>query len=134
MDMEARSSSGDGTREMLTKIKEYRADLGKLKDEARALSSNAAAAADRAELGLGDDYLTTSAGQRERLLKTTDRMQMTSDRIKQGRTQLLETEVRLLFLFRCKQQYDTGAGRQHFARPALPATDHFAGAGHLARG
>lgn len=93
MDMEARSSSGEGAREMMTKIKEYRADLGKLKDEARALSSNAAAAADRAELGLGDDYLTASAGQRERLLKTTDRMQMTSDRIKQGRTQLLETEV-----------------------------------------
>lgn len=96
MDMEARSSSGDGAREMLTKIKEYRADIGKLKDEARALSSNAAAAADRAELGLGDDYLTTSAGQRDRLLKTTDRMQITSDRIKQGRAQLLETEVRLL--------------------------------------
>lgn len=93
MDMEARSSSGDGAREMLTKIKEYRADIGKLKEEARALASNAAAAADRAELGLGDDYTSTSAGQRDRLLKTTDRMQMTSDRIKQGRTQLLETEV-----------------------------------------
>lgn len=47
----------------------------------------------RAELGLGDDYYQTSAGQRERLLQATDRLDRTTDRIQQGRQQLLETEV-----------------------------------------
>lgn len=35
----------------------------------------------------------TSAGQRERLLTATDRINKTGDRIQQGRQQLLETEV-----------------------------------------
>lgn len=48
----------------------------------------------RAELGLMDDYYQTSAGQRERLLQATDRLDKTSNRIQQGRQQLLETEVR----------------------------------------
>lgn len=37
--------------------------------------------------------MQTSAGQRERLLTATDRLNKTSDRIQQGRQQLLETEV-----------------------------------------
>jgi hypothetical protein len=48
----------------------------------------------RAELGLGDDYYQTSAGQRDRLLSATDRLGKTGERIQQGRQQLLETEVR----------------------------------------
>jgi len=48
----------------------------------------------RAELGLADDYYETSAGQRDRLLSATDRLSKTSDRIQQGRAQLLQTEVR----------------------------------------
>jgi vesicle transport through interaction with t-SNAREs protein 1 len=47
----------------------------------------------RAELGLTDDYAQTSAGQRERLLSATERLNKTSDRIQQGRQQLVETEV-----------------------------------------
>jgi hypothetical protein len=47
----------------------------------------------RAELGLGDDYYQTTAGQRERLLTSTDRLDRTGGRIQQGRQQLLETEV-----------------------------------------
>lgn len=50
-------------------------------------------AAARAELGLVDDYSSTSAGQRERMLKSTERLAKTGDRIQQGRAQLLETEV-----------------------------------------
>ena len=50
-------------------------------------------AAARAELGLADNYYDTSAGQRERMLKTTEKMDKTSDRIAQGRAQLAETEV-----------------------------------------
>lgn len=47
----------------------------------------------RAELGLGNEYFQTSAGQRDRLLSATDRLNKTSDRIQAGRQQLLETEA-----------------------------------------
>ena len=47
----------------------------------------------RAELGLGDDFYESSSGQRERMLQSTDRLNKTGDRIRQGRQQLLETEV-----------------------------------------
>lgn len=50
-------------------------------------------AAARAELGLEDDYYSTSAGQRERMLASTERLNKTGDRIQQGQQQLLETEV-----------------------------------------
>ena len=50
-------------------------------------------AAARAELGLADNYYDTSAGQRERMLKTTEKLDKTTDRISQGRAQLAETEV-----------------------------------------
>ena len=51
-------------------------------------------AAARAELGLADNYYDTSAGQRERMLNTTAKLDKTTDRISQGRAQLAETEVR----------------------------------------
>ena len=53
----------------------------------------AGGAAARAELGLTDNYYDTSAGQRERMLKTTEKLDKTTDRIQQGRAQLAETEV-----------------------------------------
>ena len=53
----------------------------------------AGGAAARAELGLTDNYYDTSAGQRERMLKTTEKLDKTTDRIQQGRSQLAETEV-----------------------------------------
>lgn len=96
MDMEARSYSPDQARSLLQKTKEYKADLAKLKEDARRASggSGAGASADtRAELGLAGDYFQTSAGQRDRLLTATDRINKTGERIQQGRQQLLETEV-----------------------------------------
>lgn len=59
------------------------------------LASSAASGgqAARQELGLGDDFYATSSGQRERMLQSTERLSKTGDRIKQGRQQLLETEV-----------------------------------------
>lgn len=65
----------------------------------------------RAELGLGDDYYQTSAGQRERLLQATDRLDKTSNRIQQGRQQLVETEVRWVF-----ERVDVGWGGVRFGR------------------
>lgn len=50
-------------------------------------------AAARAELGLSDDYYSTSAGQRERMLAGTEKLEKTGSRIQQGHQQLLETEV-----------------------------------------
>ena len=99
MEMEARSYSPDQARQLLQKTKEYKADLLKLKEDARRATTaggggGAAGEATRAELGLGADFYQTSAGQRDRLLTATDRLGKTSDRIQQGRQQLLETEVR----------------------------------------
>ena len=56
-------------------------------------SMQAGGAAARAELGLTDNYYDTSAGQRDRMLKTTEKLDKTGDRIQQGRAQLAETEV-----------------------------------------
>lgn len=58
-----------------------------------ASSAASGGAAARAELGLGDDFYSTSSGQRERMLQSTERLARTGDRIKQGQHQLLETEV-----------------------------------------
>ncbi|KAK9858415.1 hypothetical protein WJX84_005747 [Apatococcus fuscideae] len=93
MEMEARSFSPDKSRSMLAKVREYKADLQRIRTDLQ--SAGAAApggAAARAELGLGDDYYQTSSGQRERMLQTTERLGKTGDRIQQGRQQLLETE------------------------------------------
>jgi len=57
-------------------------------------ASGPAGASARAELGLEDDFYSTSAGQREKALASTDRLNKTGDRIQHGRQQLLETEVR----------------------------------------
>lgn len=95
MDMEARSYSPDQARQLLQKAKEYKADLGKLKEDARRAAAGGGGnvgADTRAELGLGGDYYQTSAGQRDRMLTGTDRISKTGDRIQQGRQQLLETE------------------------------------------
>lgn len=98
LDMEARSFSTEQSRPYLQKIKEYRADLKKLKEDIKKAALGATGTGGsglaRAELGLANDYYQTSAGQRERLLSATERLGKTSDRIQQGRQQLLETEVR----------------------------------------
>lgn len=91
MDMEARSVGSEAGRELLVKLKEYKADLSKLKEDLRA-QSVAGDTLSRAELGLDADRFSSSAGQRERLLKTTDTLNRTSERITQGRQQLMETE------------------------------------------
>ena len=79
----------------LSQVREYKADVAKLREGAReAAAADSGGAAARAELGLGNDWATSNAGQRDRMLKTTDRLEKTGERITQGRQQLLETEVR----------------------------------------
>jgi vesicle transport through interaction with t-SNAREs protein 1 len=76
-------------------VREYKADVAKLRERAReAAAADSGGAAARAELGLGDDWAASNAGQRDRMLRSTERLEQTGDRIKQGRQQLLETEAR----------------------------------------
>ena len=71
----------------------------------QASAAAAPGAAARAELGLEDDYYSTSVGQRERMLAATERLNKTGNRIQQGQQQLLETEV-----------HNVSCGRQERAR------------------
>jgi hypothetical protein len=67
----------------------------------QASAAGAPGAAARAELGLEDDYYSTSVGQRERMLAATERLNKTGNRINQGQQQLLETEVRKPMVLAC---------------------------------
>ena len=101
LDMEARSLSVDLARPLALKVKEYKADLSALREQLKAAGAGSAGdAAARAELGLGGegDYYSSSAGQRERMLAATERLQKTSDRLQTGKQQLAETEVRFVCL------------------------------------
>ncbi|KAI8470243.1 MAG: Qb-SNARE, VTI1-family [Monoraphidium minutum] len=93
MDMEARSLPADKARPLAGKVKEYKADLASLREQLKQAAATAGASdAARAELGLGGDYYSTSAGQRDRMLQSTERLQKTSDRLQLGKQQLAETE------------------------------------------
>ena len=95
MDLEARSLPPDKKGPLLAKLREYKADLNKLKSDARKSSSTNSDMSNRAELGLvGDHWSASSAAQRERLLATTDRINRAGDNINQSKQTLLETEVR----------------------------------------
>lgn len=95
LDMEARSAPAPESSELVKKVKGYRKDWQKLMGDVRRVIQQAASAEDRAELGLADEYYQTSAGQRERLLTSTEQLNKTSEKIHEGRRQLLETEVRV---------------------------------------
>ncbi|KAK9841953.1 hypothetical protein WJX81_000808 [Elliptochloris bilobata] len=93
MEMEARSFSAERSRTLLVKVREYKADVAKLRSGAqKAAAADSGGAAARAELGLGDDWEASGPGQRDRMLQTTERLERTGERITQGRQQLLETE------------------------------------------
>lgn len=93
MDLEARSVAPASKAALLTKLKDYKADLAALKKECRGAASAATAGEDaRAELGLGDEFASTAAGQRQRLLDQTARVNASGDRIRQSRQTLAETE------------------------------------------
>lgn len=98
LDMEARSSPGPESAVLVRKAKEYRKDWQKLMIDVKRASSDASndQVANRSELGLLHDYQTTSQQQRDRLLSATEQLQQTGNTIREGRKQLLETEVRLL--------------------------------------
>ncbi|XP_024025298.1 vesicle transport v-SNARE 13 [Morus notabilis] len=94
MDLEARSLQPNVKVVLLAKLREYKSDLNNLKSEVKRLVSgnlNAAARDELLQSGMADT-LTASADQRARLLISTERLNKTSDRIKEGRRTMLETE------------------------------------------
>lgn len=94
MDLEARSLQPNVKVVLLAKLREYKSDLNNLKSEVKRLVTgnlNAAARDELLESGMADT-LTASADQRARLMVSTERLDKTSDRIKEGRRTMLETE------------------------------------------
>merc|ERR1719389_1003285 len=85
MDLEARSLPQDKKAPLLGKLRGYKQDLSRLKDDLKKASKAAGGGdAARAELGLGqDDWSGSSVAQRERLHQTTNRVTKTGERIKQ---------------------------------------------------
>lgn len=94
MDLEARSLQPNVKAMLLAKLREYKSDLSNLKSEVKRLSSgnlNAAARDELLESGMAD-ALTASADQKSRLMMTTERLNHSSDRIKDSKRTMLETE------------------------------------------
>ncbi|KAJ8775195.1 hypothetical protein K2173_020199 [Erythroxylum novogranatense] len=94
MDLEARSLPPNVKAVLLAKLREYKSDLSNLKSELKRIASgnlNPAARDELLESGMAD-ALMASADQRGRLMKTTERLNQTSDRVKDSRRTMLETE------------------------------------------
>ncbi|KAK2986884.1 hypothetical protein RJ640_007921 [Escallonia rubra] len=94
MDLEARSLQPSVKAVLLAKLREYKSDLNKLKREVKKLTSaksNQAAHEELLESGMADTH-EISADQRGRLAMSTERLNQSSDRIKESRRTVLETE------------------------------------------
>lgn len=94
MDLEARSLGPSDKQPLLMKLRTYKSDLSTLKKEAKEAKTAGGASARNELFGDAEDPFSygEGAGQRERLLNTTARLDRTSERIKAGKQQLLETE------------------------------------------
>lgn len=96
MDLEVRSLPVASKTPLMAKLRDYKADLNKLKRECRKAATAVSESASRDELlsaaELGDSHSATSSSQRDRLLQATDRVRATGDRITEGKRTLLETE------------------------------------------
>ncbi|XP_077221920.1 vesicle transport v-SNARE 13-like [Tasmannia lanceolata] len=94
MDLEARSLQPSLKATLLAKLREYKSDLNNIKTELKRITSTNANQVSRDELlesGMSDT-LMASADQRGRLLMSTDRLNQSGERIKEGRRTMLETE------------------------------------------
>ncbi|OAY75400.1 Vesicle transport v-SNARE 13 [Ananas comosus] len=94
MDLEARSLQPSVKAGLLAKLREYKSDLNNLKSELKRITSANPKQAAREELlesGMADT-LAVSADQRGRLLMSTERLNQTTDRVKDSRRTMLETE------------------------------------------
>ncbi|KAE8661337.1 Vesicle transport v-SNARE 12 [Hibiscus syriacus] len=94
MDLEARSLQPNVKAMLLAKLREYKSDLNNLKSEVKRIASgnlNPSARDELLESGMAD-ALSASANQRSRLMTTTERLNQSSDRVKDSRRTMLETE------------------------------------------
>ncbi|KAG8055696.1 hypothetical protein GUJ93_ZPchr0001g31426 [Zizania palustris] len=94
MDLEARSLQPSVKAGLLAKLREYKSDLNNLKSELKRISAPNAKQATREELlesGMADT-LAMSSDQRGRLLMSTERLNQSTDKIKESRRTMLETE------------------------------------------
>uniref|UniRef100_A0A7N0ZVG9 Vesicle transport v-SNARE N-terminal domain-containing protein n=2 Tax=Kalanchoe fedtschenkoi TaxID=63787 RepID=A0A7N0ZVG9_KALFE len=97
MDLEARTLEPDVRTTLLAKIKAHASDLKNLKNQVKKIASNQAhrtAREELLELRMGDK-LEVSADQRGRLLmaqSSTDRLNSSTDRIRESRKQTVEAE------------------------------------------
>ncbi|RAL38544.1 unnamed protein product [Cuscuta campestris] len=93
MDLEARSLQPNVKGQLLLKLREYKNDLNNLKSEVKRITSanaNQAARDDLLESGMADAKVSTD--QRQRLMMSTERLNQSSDRIREGRKMMFETE------------------------------------------
>ncbi|KAL2516035.1 Vesicle transport v-SNARE 12 [Forsythia ovata] len=94
MDLEARSLPPSVKATLLAKLREYKTDLNNLKTEVKRITSfnaNQAARDELLESGMADTMMA-SADQRGRLLVSTERLNQSSDRVRESRRTMLETE------------------------------------------
>ncbi|XP_078444286.1 vesicle transport v-SNARE 13-like [Wolffia australiana] len=94
MDLEARSLQPSMKALLLAKLREYKSDLNNVKGEVKKITSPNSGLNTREELlesGMADS-LMASADQRGRLLMSTERLNQSSERIKESRRTMLETE------------------------------------------
>ncbi|KAM7268428.1 hypothetical protein ACFE04_010594 [Oxalis oulophora] len=92
MDLEARSLPPTVKTTLLAKLREYKNDLNNLKSEVKRITSpNPSARSDLLESDMAD-ALAVADNQRGRLLMTTERLNQSTDRLKDTRRTTLETE------------------------------------------
>ncbi|KAL6608138.1 hypothetical protein ACP70R_037683 [Stipagrostis hirtigluma subsp. patula] len=94
MDLEARNLQPSVRAGLLAKLREYKSDLNNLKGALKRITSGNAQQGTREELlesGMADT-LGVSADQRSRLLRTTERQNQTTDRLRDSHRTMLETE------------------------------------------
>lgn len=93
MDLEARSLQPSLKANLLAKLREYKSDLNNLKREVKKASSTDSQTARDELLESGmSDTLMASTDQSGRLLMSTERVNQSSERIKDSRRTILETE------------------------------------------
>ncbi|TKY73357.1 Vesicle transport v-SNARE 13 [Spatholobus suberectus] len=94
MDLEARSLQPSMKASLLAKLREYKTNLNNLKSEVeRVTSANVSLTARDELLESGKaDTLAVSNDQKGRLLMSTERLNLSTDRIKESRRTMLETE------------------------------------------
>lgn len=94
MDLEARNLQPSVRAGQLAKLREYKSDLNNLKGTLKRITAGNGQQGAREELlesGMADT-LVVSADQRSRLLRTTERQNQTTDRIRDSHRTMLETE------------------------------------------